>query len=40
LGPRFKGQAKAVADALKAMRAEDLKGNSIKVNVDGKVVEI
>jgi glycyl-tRNA synthetase len=40
LGPRFKGQAKAVADALKAMSVKDLKGDSIKVQVDGQVVEI
>jgi glycyl-tRNA synthetase len=40
LGPRFKGQAKAVADALKAMSVEDLKGDSIKVQVNGQVVEI
>lgn len=40
LGPRFKGQAKAVADALKAMSVEDLKGNKIKVQVEGVTVEI
>ena len=39
LGPRFKGQAKAVADALKAMSVEDLKGE-IKVQVGGETVEI
>jgi glycyl-tRNA synthetase len=40
LGPRFKGQAKAVADALKAMSAKDLKGDKIKVQVNGEIVEI
>ncbi len=40
LGPRFKGQAKAVADALKAMSVEDLKGDKIKVQVGGETVEI
>jgi glycyl-tRNA synthetase len=40
LGPRFKGQAKAVADALKAMSVEDLKGDKIKVQVSGETVEI
>lgn len=40
LGPRFKGQAKAVADALKAMSVEDLKGDKIKVQVEGVTVEI
>ncbi len=46
LGPRFKGRAKAVADALKALGPEELKGdgdsegNMIKVQVDGETVEI
>jgi glycyl-tRNA synthetase len=40
LGPRFKGQAKAVADALKSMSIDELKGEKIKVNVNGSVVEI
>ena len=40
LGPRFKGQAKTVADALKAMSVEDLKGDKIKVQVGGETVEI
>ncbi len=40
LGPRFKGQAKAVADALKAMSVEELKGDKIKVQVGGETMEI
>lgn len=40
LGPRFKGQAKAVADALKAMSIEDLKGDEIKIQVGGETLEI
>jgi len=42
LGPRFKGQAKAVADALKAMNVEELKGNDgpIKVQLGSETVEI
>lgn len=44
LGPRFKARAKAVAEALKAMSAEELTGNTaddkIKVVVDGEIIEI
>jgi len=40
LGPMFKGKAKAVADALKAMSPEDLREEKIKVQLDGEVVEI
>jgi glycyl-tRNA synthetase len=40
LGPRFKGQAKVVADALKAMSVEDLQGEKIIVQLDGESVEI
>jgi glycyl-tRNA synthetase len=40
LGPRFKGQAKAVAEAIKAMSVEDLKGGSIKVKLNDQVMEI
>ena len=40
LGPRFKGQAKTVAEALKAMSVEDLKGDKIIVQVGGEPVEI
>jgi glycyl-tRNA synthetase len=40
LGPRFKGQAKAVADALKAMSVEDLKGDKIRVQIGGETVDI
>lgn len=42
LGPRFKGRAKAVADALKALGPKELKGDGdmIKVQVGGETVEI
>jgi len=46
LGPRFKGKAKAVTDALKALSAEELKGGEtgkggvIRVTVDGEEIEI
>jgi glycyl-tRNA synthetase len=40
LGPRFKGQAKEIAEALKAMSVEDLKGGSIKVRLNDQVIEI
>ncbi|HUI40127.1 MAG TPA: glycine--tRNA ligase [Methanothrix sp.] len=40
LGPRFKGKAKAVADALKALGPEELKGDMLKVVVDGDTIEI
>jgi glycyl-tRNA synthetase len=40
LGPRFKGKAKAVADALKALSPEELTGDVIKVELDGEKVEI
>jgi glycyl-tRNA synthetase len=40
LGPRFKGRAKAVADAIKSLSPEDLKGDKIKVVVDGEALEI
>jgi glycyl-tRNA synthetase len=40
LGPRFKGQAKAVADALKAMSAEELKGDDITVQLGSETITI
>ncbi len=40
LGPRFKGRAKAVADAIKSLSPEELKGDKIKVVVDGEALEI
>jgi glycyl-tRNA synthetase len=40
LGPRFKGQAKAVADALKAMSAEELKGDKITVQLGSETITI
>jgi glycyl-tRNA synthetase len=40
LGPRFKGRAKAVGEALKALPAEELKSERIKIVVDGETIEI
>lgn len=40
LGPRFKGRAKAVAEALKAMSPEALKDEMIRVQMDGETIEI
>jgi glycyl-tRNA synthetase len=40
LGPRFKSKAKAVAEALKALSPTELKGDKIKVVVDGETIEI
>ncbi len=44
LGPRFKSKAKAVAEALKALSAEELtgdrRGDKIRVVVDGESIEI
>lgn len=40
LGPRFKGKAKAVGEALKALSSEELKGDKIRVMVDGGPIEI
>jgi glycyl-tRNA synthetase len=40
LGPRFKGKAKAVADAIKALSPKELKGETIKVVVDGEIIEV
>lgn len=40
LGPRFKGKAKAVSEALKALGPEELKGDKIRVMVDGETIEI
>jgi glycyl-tRNA synthetase len=44
LGPRFKGKAKAVAEALKALSPADLGrdkiGDKIKIVVDGETIEI
>ena len=40
LGPRFKAKAKAVAEALKALSPAELKGDKIKVVVDGETIEI
>jgi glycyl-tRNA synthetase len=40
LGPRFKGRAKAVAEALKAMSPEALKADPIRVEVEGETFEI
>jgi len=41
LGPRFKGQAKAIAEALKSLDLKELKGESpIAIQVDGERVEV
>lgn len=40
LGPRFKGKAKAVADAIKALSPKELKGETINVVVDGETIEV
>ncbi|MFB3766178.1 MAG: glycine--tRNA ligase [Methanotrichaceae archaeon] len=40
LGPMFKGKAKAVADALKALAPEELKGDKIRVEVESESIEI
>jgi glycyl-tRNA synthetase len=40
LGPRFKGRAKAVSEALKALSPEALEGDPICVEVDGETFEI
>ncbi len=40
LGPRFKGKAKAVAEALKALTPMELESDTIKVIVDGETIEI
>jgi len=40
LGPRFKGKAKAVGEALKALSPEELKGDMIRLTVDGEPIEI
>jgi glycyl-tRNA synthetase len=40
IGPAFKGQAKAVIDALNSMDAKNLSGDAITVNVDGEEVTI
>ncbi|NYT02329.1 MAG: glycine--tRNA ligase [Methanosarcinales archaeon] len=41
LGPRFKGQAKAIAEALKSLDMKELKGEGpIAVQVDGETVEV
>jgi glycyl-tRNA synthetase len=40
LGPRFKGKAKAVGEALKALSPDELKGETIRVMVDGEAIQI
>ncbi|RQW79649.1 MAG: glycine--tRNA ligase, partial [Methanothrix sp.] len=40
LGPRFKGKAKAVGEALKALSPDQLKGDMIRLTVDGEPIEI
>ena len=40
LGPRFKGKAKAVGEALKALSPDELKGDMIRLTVNGEPIEI
>lgn len=40
LGPLFKGKAAKVANALKALKAEELSGDVIEVTVDGEKIKI
>lgn len=40
LGPRFKGQAKAVAEALKSLNPEELEGERILIDLGGEKIEI
>ncbi len=40
LGPMFKGKAGKVANALKALKAEELSGDDIEVTVDGEMIKI
>ena len=40
LGPRFKGKARAVAEALKALKPDDARGDVIRVQIDGETVDI
>ena len=40
LGPRFKGKAGKIANALKLLKSEDLSGEIIEVVVDGEVIQV
>jgi glycyl-tRNA synthetase len=40
LGPRFKGKAQKIANALKALKPEDLSGNFIELTVDDQEIKI
>ncbi len=40
LGPMFKGKAKAVAEALRALNPRELTGDLISVSVDGEMIDI
>jgi glycyl-tRNA synthetase len=40
LGPRFKGKAKAVAEALKSLEVSELEKDVITIDVDGEIIEI
>ena len=40
LGPIFKGKAKKVAEALKALKSEELSGDVIEITLDGEKIEI
>ncbi len=40
LGPMFKGKAKAVAEALRALTPQELSGDKIQLSVDGEMIDI
>ncbi|MCZ7381642.1 MAG: glycine--tRNA ligase [Candidatus Methanoperedens sp.] len=40
LGPKFKGKAGKIANALKALKAEELSGDVIELTIDGEQIEI
>ncbi|MCX9009910.1 MAG: glycine--tRNA ligase [Candidatus Methanoperedens sp.] len=40
LGPRFKGKAGKIANALKALKPEELKGDHIELTVDGEHIKL
>ncbi len=40
LGPRFKGKAGKIANALKALKPEELSGDPIELTVDGELIKI
>lgn len=40
LGPMFKGKAKTVAEALRALTPQELSGDKIQLSVDGEMIDI